>query len=345
MTTRGKKISQADIALRADVSISTVSRALGGAQRISPVVRERVRRIAEELGYSERERALPARMPEAEIKTVVYLPMHPVTGGLHPIFQETYDGMVAAAAENGLQLFPKLLPEEDLDIDFVTRQAEEHGTATAFMFYVDPIPEVARFFQENGSLVLVNNVDTRMRFDSVIVDNYAGMKRATEAMLEAGHRRLLFVAGNLRYSPRERMRGFFDAVSECPDASGEQLVIGHDRHETALEYFKRYFGEHESWDWTGMVCGNDLMAIGTMQAARENSLTVPDDFSVIGFDDISWSAMTAPRLDTIRYDRIGMAEEAIRLLRRRIEKPDAPVIKAVQGVTYIAGGTIRRMGG
>lgn len=341
MNVRGKKINQSDIALRADVSVSTVSRALGGAHGISVEVRDRIRNIAEELGYySERDR-LNIPTADAAIKAVVYLPMHPVTGGLHPIFQETYDGMVAAAAENALQLFPKLLPEEDLDLEFVTRQAEEHGTTIAFMYYVDPVPEVARFFQENGILVLVNNIDSQMRFDSVIVDNYAGMKLATRTLLDAGHRRLLFVAGNLRYSPRERMRGFFDAVSECPDASGEQVVIGYDRHETALEYFKRYFREQESWDWTGLVCGNDLMAIGTIQAARENGLIVPDDFSIIGFDDISWSAMTEPRLDTVHYDRCGMAHEAIRLMRRRIAAPEAPVIKAVQGVTCVRGGTIR----
>lgn len=343
MTIRSKKISQADIATRAKVSISTVSRALGGAHGISPVVRAKVRRIAEEMGYSERIRPFGPRLVEPAIKAIVYLPMHPVTGGLHPIFQETYDGMVAAAAQNALQLFPKLVPEEDLDLSFVSRQCEEHGTSTAFMFYVDPVPEVAHFYQQSGSLVLVNNVDTKMRFDSVIVDNYAGMKLATGRLLEAGHRRLLFVAGNLRYSPRERMRGFFDAISECPDATGEQLVIGYDRQETALEYFNRFFGENELWDWTGIVCGNDLMAIGTMQAARENGLNLPDDFSIVGFDDISWSAMTAPRLDTIRYERVGMAEEAIRLLRRRIENPSAPVIKAVQGVSYIEGGTVRRL--
>ncbi|WP_176085271.1 LacI family DNA-binding transcriptional regulator [Martelella sp. HB161492] len=338
MKERAKRINQADIAELADVSISTVSRALGGAHGISPEVRERIRRIADELGYSERP---PVSLAVPAVKAVVYLPMHPVTGGLHPIFQETYDGIVAAAAENAFELFPKLLPEEDIDLALIEENAESHATATAFMFYVDPVPEVARFFQHSGSLVLVNNIDADMRFDSVIVDNYAGSKLATRKILAAGHRNILFVAGNLRYSPRERLRGFYDAIAECPDACGQQVVIGYDRHETALDYFKRYFESRENWDWTAIVCGNDLMAIGIMQAARECGLSVPDDFSIIGFDDISWSAMTAPRLTSIRYDRAGLGEEAIRLMKRRIEFPDAPVIKAVEGVTFVEGGSIR----
>lgn len=332
---REKRVSQSDIALRADVSISTVSRALGSAHGISQQVRERVRRIASELGYSER-----SGTSDTGLGAVVYLPMHPVTRGLHQIFQEVYDGVVVAAQESDLILYPKLLPEENLTLEFVTAQAEAHNTTNALLFYADPNPEVADFFLKNGNLVLVTNIDRDSRFDGVIVDNYAGVRTATRAMVALGHRKLLFVAGNMRHAMREKIRGFQDALNEFPDVTGSRIMLPHDRQETALEHFEQLFASRADRDWTGMICGNDLMAIGIMQAARESGLSIPEDFSIMGFDDLSWAAMTTPRLSTIQYSRAELGAEAVRLLIRRAHNTQASVFTSVQGVRYICGATV-----
>ncbi|MFT4180712.1 MAG: LacI family DNA-binding transcriptional regulator, partial [Rhizobium sp.] len=139
--------------------MSTVSRALSGQMGMSAELRERIRRIADNLGYAE------ALRSAATEHAVVYLPMHPVNGGLHPIFQEILESARATAEQEGLALYPKLLPEGAVGLACVERNRETHGTNAAIMFYTNPLPEVAQYFQREGSLVLVNAVDMDMRFD------------------------------------------------------------------------------------------------------------------------------------------------------------------------------------
>lgn len=333
-----KRVNQADIARLAEVSVSTVSRALSGQMGMSAELRERIRRIADNLGYAE------ALRSAATEHAVVYLPMHPVNGGLHPIFQEILESARATAEQEGLALYPKLLPEGAVDLACVERNRETHGTNAAIMFYTNPLPEVADYFQREGSLVLVNAVDMDMRFDSVIANNYAGARLATRAMIESGHRRLLFVTGDLRHPWMERVRGFRDAVAMAGDVEGEVLEIGHDRYETALSRFAEIFGRKERLPFTGIVCVNDLTATGVMQAASDHGLTIPDDVSVIGFEGMAFAEMTTPRLATISVDRAAIGVEAIRLLKRRIADPRAVPQQVQHGVTFVAGGTIGSLG-
>ena len=273
-----RKIIQADVAKLADVSVSTVSRALAGGSGISLDVRNRIREAAAELGYVERTRS-------GAVDVVVYLPMHPVTGGLHQVFKEIFDGVRLAAGANNVTIHPRMLPMNAVDLACVTYEAEECKTTAALMFYMDPPQDVADFFLAKGSLILVNNVDPDMRFDSAIPDDFGGSHLATRKILESGHRKIAYVTGNTRFSASERQRGFLSAVAGTPGAQGSIIDIGHDRYETAYEYFDRLFAGSSSLEWTGVVCANDLMAMGIMSAADRTGIKVPDDLSLMAFYD------------------------------------------------------------
>lgn len=330
-----RRVNQADIARAAEVSISTVSRALAGQGGMSPELRDRIRRIANELGYADNQRA------DSALKAVVYLPMHPVTGGLHQVFQDILDGARQAAEQDGITLFPKLLPEGAIDLACIERNREAHGTNAAIMFYTNPTDEVAAYFEDEGALVLVNTVDLNMRFDSVIANNYAGSRLATLKMIEQGHRRLLFVTGDLRLPWMERMRGFNDAIAGSPGVEGEVVEIGFDRYETALTHFRSLFAQKPPYRFSGVVCINDLTATGIMQAASEHGVRVPDDVSIVGFEDMAFAEMTTPRLSTIRVDRHAIGLDSIRLLKRRLAERQAIPLQVQHGVSFITGGTIQ----
>lgn len=331
-----RKVSQADIAKFVDVSVSTVSRALAGGNGISPGVRNRIREAAAELGYIERTRS-------NSIDVVVYLPMHPVTGGLHQVFKEIFDGVRAAAEASDVVIHPRMLPMNKLDLSLVRAEAEECKTSAALMFYMDPPDDVAEFFLKQGTLILVNNIDHEMRFDSAIPDDFGGSRLATRKILEMGHRNIAYVTGNRRYSASERRRGFLAAVEETPGAVGTVIDIGFDRYETAFDHFSRLFANGVRPEWTGLVCGNDLMAMGIMNAAELNGIRIPDDLSITAFYDLGWAGMTSPPLTTIHVDCKALGAEIIRLLQRRIAEPDAVPVQLKMGVSYVPGATVRRL--
>lgn len=330
----GRRVNQVDVARAANVSISTVSRALSGQGSMSPEVRERIRLIASELGYAGGQRA------DHAVRAVVYLPMHPVTGGLHQVFQDILDGARQAAEQEGIALFAKLLPEGAVDLACVERHKDAHDTRAALMFYTNPDEEVAAYFETQGALILVNTVDLRMRFDCVIANNYAGSRLATLKLIAQGHRRLLFVTGDLRLPWMERMRGFKDAIAASAGVTGDVLEIGFDRHETALAHFRSLFAGPRPHDFTGIVCVNDLTATGIMRAASELDIRIPEDVSIIGFEDLPFADMTTPRLSTIKVDRHAIGVESIRLLKRRLADRQAIALQIQQGVQFIEGGTI-----
>lgn len=331
-----RKISQADVAKLADVSVSTVSRALAGGNGISLEVRNRIREAAAELGYVERVRG-------SAISVVVYLPMHPVTGGLHQVFKEIFDGVREAAEANDVTIHPRMLPMNAVDLACVTYEAEECKTNAALMFYMDPPPDVADFFLQKGSLILVNNIDDEMRFDSAIPNDFGGSRLATRKILQKGHRKIAYVTGNNRFSSSERQRGFLAAVAAQPGAEGSIIDIGYDRYETAYDHFNGLFCAHRPLEWTGLVCGNDLMAMGIMNAAERNGVKVPDDLSIVAFYDLGWAGMTSPPLTTIHVDCKALGVEIIRLLQRRIADPAAVPLQVKMGVAHVPGATVRQI--
>lgn len=333
-----RKISQADVARLADVSVSTVSRALAGGNGISVEVRNRIREAAAEIGYVERTRG-------NAIDVVVYLPMHPVTGGLHQVFKEIFDGVREAAEANDVTIHPRMMPMNAVDLACVTHEADECKTNVALMFYIDPPQDVADFFLEKGALVLVNNIDHEMRFDCAIPNDFGGSLLATRKILEKGHRKIAYVTGNNRFSASERRRGFLAAVDATPGAEGIVIDIGHDRYETAYDHFDKLFSTDSPLDWTGLVCGNDLMAVGIMNAAERNGIKVPNDLSIVAFYDLGLTGMTSLPLTTIHVDCKALGVEIIRLLQRRIADPTAVPIQLQMGVNHVPGATVHEIDG
>lgn len=330
-----RRINQADIARRANVSISTVSRALSGAPGTRPEVRARILEIASSLGYV----IEPPAVASTE-RAVVILPMHPVTGGLHQSFQENFDGVKEEAAEQGMELFPYLLPESEITASRIQGYLNDHGTGSTLLFYSDPTEALCQLIQAEGAMVMVNNSDPMMRFDSILPDNVAGTRIITDHVIAAGHRRIAYVIGNTRLNPRQRLDGFQSAVSGRPELETSVINIGYDREETALEYFRKLFAEEGTPRWTAALCANDLMALGMLQAASEAGLNVPGDFSLVGFDNLGWSQLATPRLTTMDVDRREMGREAVRLLRRRQARPTAPVLSILQAATLLDGNSV-----
>ena len=329
--------NQVAIARAAGVSVSTVSRALSNAPGISDQRRQQIRKLAQEAGYFSR---VPATAASRTLLT--YVTSGIATGGLGPFYDAIVKGLIDGARDAGLTLLVRLVDDASFDLRRVLRDTATESPIATFLVGIDPDEELAAHFLAGPTpLLLVNGYDPQMRFDCVAPNNFYGGMLATQRLLDAGHRSLLYVEDHIRWTTVQRRRGFLAALEAAPGARGAILSI-HGRREAALatEIARRRRGEA---DWTAMFCVNDTSALRTVGALEQAGYQVPQDISVMGFDDLPYAAMMHPPLSTLRVDSAMIGRQSIALLLRRLAEPDSPAAQVECGVRMTAGGTVAQI--
>jgi len=186
-------------------------------------------------------------------------------------------------------------------------------------------------------LVLIDYVPENLRVPCVLIDNVEGGYEAVRYLLRLGHRRIGFLGGSPGHpSIQGRLEGYRKALAEQGIPLREEWVIT-DLPETTIEDgyrgMQRLFGAKDLP--TALFAANDAMAIGAMKAIKEAGYTIPEDFSIIGFDDIEWSYHTDPPLTTMRVMKEEMGALALRRLIEIVEGRNPLEEKVLVGVRLI----------
>jgi LacI family transcriptional regulator len=307
-----------DVARRAGVSTATVSRVLAGLGGARTETRERVLEAARELGYRPSAVARSLKLRTTQTFGLI------ITDIENPFFPQLVRAVEDAAREHGFALllcnatddpdreasYLDLLVDRRVDgvVIAVSGLGARHGEWLA----EPPLP-----------VVLVNTVAPGLPHPSIASDNVDGGRQAAAHLLDLGHRRLgVLTAGARNADAPARVAGVRRAVEDRgfdPDAVpvvvGEPGVAG---GETAVGRLLA-----EAPGTTGVVAYNDLMAIGAMRAIRASGRAVPDDLSVVGFDDVAIAAYTDPPLTTIAQAIGELGRWAVERLVERLAGTDA----------------------
>jgi DNA-binding LacI/PurR family transcriptional regulator len=327
--------NQSDVARAAGVSVSTVSRALSNARGISSELRSQIQGLARELGYQARGAVEPA-----ERLVRVYVTVNAMSGGLVAFYSTLLDGLRASAAANGLDLEVKLV-RQGLDPQRISRDEDELPVAASLLVGLDLTPDIAAHFGPERPVVLVNTFDPEMRFDCVAPNNFYGAVQATRQLIAAGHRHLLHVREQIRWTTRQREYGFMNAVATTQDATGEIIDIREDG-EVAMAAAAHAKASGKA-RWTGVFAVHDNAAIRFIHALEDAGLRVPRDVSVVGFDDLPAASMMSPRLSTVKVDTASIGQQAVTLLLRRLSDPEAVPLQVECGVLNVLGGSISQI--
>ncbi|GAB3715108.1 LacI family DNA-binding transcriptional regulator [Nocardiopsis nanhaiensis] len=312
-------ITSHDVARLAGVSQATVSRALRGDTLVAAATKAKVLNAAEALGYvpSAAGRNLATRRTGriGVVITDLANPFYPhLVSPLHEeMDQRGYRMVVFAEHSEGDIAAEQLL---DGSIDGVV-------LITAKVDSVLPSDLTRRGLP----FVFLNRESLLDLGDASVVDNAEGGRSAAELLVGLGHRQIAAVFGPENTSTgRDREAGFRRALSEAGVGLGSSSV----RH-GPFEFDTGYRGLLEILEGdtrpTALFCGNDVIAIGALNAAMRAGVSVPEDLSVVGFDDIPMASWEAFRLTTIGHNVAEMAATAARLVIERIEaspKPLAP---------------------
>lgn len=284
-----------DVAAASAVSVSTASRALSGSGRIATHTRERVLANADRLGYQPND--LARSLQGKSTGTIAAL----VPDITNPFFPELVNGIQWATNQRGgLLLLCQTFENPDTAISELLnlRRKQCEGVIIVGVPGGRELREATR-----GMRVVTVDRETAITDARVVrSDHRRGGELAAHHLIELGHERIAHITGpqSLQVS-REREQGFREALDQAGLELDESLVVEGDFLETggyeAIKTLRR-----RRRDFTAVFCSNDLTAIGAMHGLHEVGLAVPDDVSVIGFDDIHLASYVRPALTTVHQD-------------------------------------------
>jgi DNA-binding LacI/PurR family transcriptional regulator len=303
-------VSIKDIAKAAGVTPGTVSRALRDSPRVNPETKKRIQRLADEMGYAPDAQARSLVTGRTQTIGVV------VTTMTDPFIGSIVQSIESAAHDQGYAVIlasSNDIPEREIAAVKMLQSRRVDGvivtSSRVGALYQDSLDQL------RVPVVLINSLAQqggRQTF-SLNVDNSHGGYLATNYLIQKGHRRIAYVAAPAdRVDSMERMAGYRDALIEAGIDSDPSLVAqgtgsagGGQGALTAL----LSLDDAPS----AVFCYNDMTAIGMMRAARKARLSVPENLSIVGFDDIPFASYTHPALTTVAQPIREMGQQALQM--------------------------------
>lgn len=306
-----------DIARECKVDVATVSRALNEVYGVREETRQRVLAVAARLNY--RPNRLAKGLATGRSHTLAMI----ISDIRNPFFAELARGAEDAAYQAGYDL---VLCNSDLSSSKQVRYIHSLLEKRVEGILMNTVAGLSLAEQEelSGSgvpIVLLNRPPASIRgFSTVLADNYEGGYLAGNYLAECGHRVIGHLTGPREHGNlAERAKGFQRAVEGARAAA--LIVRGHHSGEGAYEMMKKLLSQRK--DVTAVFAANDAMAFGAIRAVFEAGLRVPEDISVIGFDNVELAGIIRPPLTTVHQPKYEMGRAAVEILLRQATRPDS----------------------
>jgi LacI family transcriptional regulator len=333
------RVTIRDVARASGVSVGTVSRALNGYPDVSEATRERIARFAREMDYT----------PAAAARTLVLERSHVIGAVLetgeghpdlqHPFFHGVLVGLQERIGAAGYDLLLFASAGSGFGPDSYLRRCHHHSTdGVVLMGEPDPA-EVERLMRSRIPCVGVDLVLDGGNASQVISDNVAGAAMAVAHLAELGHRRVATITGLLETRPaRDRLTGYRQELQRRGLPYRDDYVVYGDYYpDSGTEAIASLLALEEPP--TAVFCASDLMALGVLRGAAAAGVSVPEQLSVIGFDDIMVATHSDPPLTTLRQDKHGLGVATAEALLERIEGAEDATPARTLPVELIARGT------
>ncbi|MEJ1160320.1 LacI family DNA-binding transcriptional regulator [Prosthecomicrobium sp. N25] len=306
-----------DVAERAGVSPGTVSNVLGNRKPVDPVLAERVRRAAAELGYRVHRAASQLRSGRTKVVAVL------VPGLENPFFTALVAALERCTRAEGYEIIVGSAGEdEDVEANRLSALLSWRPAGVVIVPCRDRFATRSLLVEERVPFVVVDRVADDIEADCVAIDNAAAAGAAAEHLIGLGHREILVAASTSQVANiRARCAGIREAVAGVPGGTVEILELG-PTFETAAERMEARMraGPLPS----AAIALTNFTTLALLGSLTRFGVRVPDDLSLVGFDDYAWMQATTPSITAVRQPIDRMAAEAWRCLSARMAGSDAP---------------------
>lgn len=310
-----KKISIEDIARKAGVSHTTVSRALRDSPLISPQVREEIKKIAREMNYVPN--AIAQSLQTQRTNTIGVV----VTSIADPFYAEVVEGIEQVARTAGLSVLltasHRDFQEEIAAIDNFHRRRVDGILLTDSRISQH---DRAQLGQIAVPTVLINSQTEYQpeNFHSVTIDDLLGAQLAVEHLISLGHTAIGYIGvGDRSRSNKLRLEGYQKAMSEAGLLQKTDYIVISDEDNTRnrdVDTGRKLLPQLVKTGVTGIFCYNDMVAIGALLACQELGISVPQDLSIVGFDGIALGLYVTPSLTTVSQPMLEIGSSAMQML-------------------------------
>lgn len=320
-TGRSKPQNIQELAQIAGVSTATVSRALAGTGNLSPATRERIRGLADELGFRPSTMARNLRVGRTGAIGVVVPMGHERSQHLSDPFFMTMLGSIAdLLVESGYDLLlSRVVPTQPSWLQAIVDAGRVDGLIV--IGQSDQAAAIEAVARDYRPIAVWGAVGGGQSYSVVGSDNQRGGRIGTEHLLQQGCRRLAFFGDPRVPEVEQRLRGFRAAIREHGDGAVGALLPVHFNPQEALSAISEYLALAERID--GIFAASDTIAMMAIQALDLQGRSVPGDVKVLGFDDLDLARHTTPPLSSVRQDLAGGAGALVDALRSRMV--DGPV--------------------
>lgn len=327
-----------DVAAKADVSVATVSRVLNGLPGFSIETEKRVQKAIVTLGYQYNAVARNLKMKKTntiavlipQVETTFYVKI--LNGIEDAANDDNYSVMVCHVGISGSRTreYIKILTERQVD-----------GIIGCSL---PPDEEIDKLMAGSGiPCVLVSTLSTRYSIPYIRVDDCKAAYAATSYLIEKGHKKIAMLAGSQDdvLAGELRLKGYKEALSDHRLSVDEDLIeYTRFSYESGLQAARKLMKSHCSF--TGIVACCDEVAVAAVMAAYESGLSVPDDFSIIGYDNTRTAEMSIPPLTTVSQPLYEMGKMAFQMLTKAPEN-GAPLKSEIMPFKIVERKSVRQI--
>lgn len=302
------------VAQRARVSIATVSRTINHAPTVNPTLAKQVWEAIGALNYLPNTQARALVSGRSRILGLI------VSEITNPFFPELIQGFEDLAVENGYEiLIGSTNYEPERMRRCIRRMMERKADGVAVMTFGIEQPLLDQLADRKVPLVFVDLGPDLPGISILKVDYHRGIRQGVQHLAALGHRRIAFVTGPLRlHSAQSRLTAFRKSLGECGIPVEDQLIVqGDHTMEGGMAAAEKLRTQRVLP--TAVMCSNDMLAIGVLHELSRSGVRVPDEVSIIGFDDIRMASMMIPPLTSIRMSCADLASAAVSALRGHLE--------------------------
>ncbi|HEY0755234.1 MAG TPA: LacI family DNA-binding transcriptional regulator [Ktedonobacteraceae bacterium] len=306
-------VTIADVAKAAGVSMQTVSRVINAKGEISPTTRQRVLEAIEQLGY--RPNSIARGLATNKTFTLGLI----VPDITNPFFPEIVQGAEQVALEHGYTVVlgnTNESPEREMSVLSILEARRVDGLILCSSRLSEE--QLLPLLEKHNEVVLINRQVALDNVSMVRVDYVWGTKMAVSHLIAHSRRRIGFLAGPpISHSQHMRLQAFIQTLQESGEHYDPSYVLSCTPN-TAGGYLASRELLLRNPDLDGLLCYNDLVAIGVLQACVELNVAIPDKLAVIGYDDIQAAHLVTPALTTVGISKSMLGTHAAQLLLKRL---------------------------
>ncbi len=304
------KTTMSDIAKEVGVSRATVSRILNGIGKHSEETKIKVLQVARSRRYTPNALARAIKTNKTgNIGVLIY--NEQVNEGLSPFYLPIIDAILAEAQKRDFGII--MMAEKDITVPSLEKLIEQRVDGVILISTVGE-DIIAKLKHKEMPVVLVNLTTDIEDIPYIIMDEYDGMKKATEYLLRKNHKRIGYLSGPITSRCYiNRLAAYIAALDAKGIKANSELMINSEAtFNCGYENTKKLLNLEEIP--TVIIGSNDMLALGAMRAIYESKLKIPEDIEVMGFDDVEISKYVSPALSTVHVPKYDMGRKSVEII-------------------------------